>query len=349
MLGIATLFAAWALVGNFSSAQASPPPAPPEGSVQRPSALRTETSNEATDEATDPTSSPPSGTGVVTPVDPPTATVPDLGETKPSDSSPEIPPNSPETASGPAPSPGATTDGNAPAGPSTTAISPDLLAGDEDPATKPAAKPSTPITAEDEGSREAAIAVAYADLYRPASNPARLNLVARAMFANAGGKGDVGGRLGGVQIDIGHAWNRVGYGITVSAWGGSVVLQDRTAEMNAILGLGPTLSLGRLSLLGRGYLDLRVGYDFTYGIVNRRRDDAVVAMPAGSDVELEQADNLLPHGPRVQLNMGLLSAAPQKRIHGFGVTVGYQALVGSFRGELPFTHLLSVGISYWLG
>jgi hypothetical protein len=52
----------------------------------------------------------------------------------------------------------------------------------------------------------------------------------------------------------------------------------------------------------------------------------------------------------VQLNMGLLSLANHRRfIHGLGVSMGYQALVGSFRGQLPFTHMLTVGLSYWMG
>jgi hypothetical protein len=85
--------------------------------------------------------------------------------------------------------------------------------------------------------------------------------------------------------------------------------------------------------------------------VNQRRDDPTVVAPQGDpDVRLEQAENLAPHGPRVNLNMGLLSHSNYRRyIHGFGLSMGYQALVGTFRGDLPFTHMLTIGLSYWMG
>jgi hypothetical protein len=50
------------------------------------------------------------------------------------------------------------------------------------------------------------------------------------------------------------------------------------------------------------------------------------------------------------MNMGLLVDNRDRRfIHGFGVSAGYQALVHSFRGDLPFTHMLTLGLSYWMG
>jgi hypothetical protein len=130
-----------------------------------------------------------------------------------------------------------------------------------------------------------------------------------------------------------------------------VFLPDRVAEMNVLVGGGPTLNLGRLALLGRGYLDFRVGYDFFYGAVNQRRDNPTIVAPQGDpNLRLEQAENLAPHGPRLQLNMGRLSVSNYRRyIHGFGVSMGYQGLVGSFRGDLPFTHMLTLGLSYWMG
>lgn len=231
----------------------------------------------------------------------------------------------------------------------TDAIDPGLLGGAE-PAEPPRAATSDRIAVEDDGSRSAAIARAYDQRYRPADNPGNLNVVARAQFATAGGNGRVGGRMGGAQVDVGQSWNRVGYAITGSAFGGRVVLDDRIAEMNAMFGLGPTVNLGRAALVGKGFLDLRVGYDFYYSVVNQREQNTVVASEDGnSDVSLGQARNLLPHGPRVQLHIGLLTRNTQKRIHGLGVTLGYQALVGSFKDELPFTHMLSIGLSYWLG
>ena len=98
------------------------------------------------------------------------------------------------------------------------------------------------------------------------------------------------------------------------------------------------MNLGRLALLQRGYLDLRVGYDFYYAPARALTDDVV-------------AESITPHGPRLQLNMGLMVRPGRvgRFFHGVGATVGYQALVGAFSGDLPFTSMLSFGLSYWMG
>ncbi|MCR9163550.1 MAG: hypothetical protein ACE37F_15920 [Nannocystaceae bacterium] len=229
------------------------------------------------------------------------------------------------------------------------AIDPDLLSAEpSDPSSVP--PPTTRRVVVDPGAYEAALLAAYDAQYRPADNPGRLHVGARVLFANAGGDNDVGGRMGGAQVDVGQAWNRIGYALTASAWGGRVLLGDRVAEMNGLFGLGPSLTYGRTALQQRGMIDFRVGYDFMYGVVNRRTDTGIVA-PVGNDspVVLEQADNLLPHGPRAMLQLGLLSPVKRNYNHGFGVVFGYQGLVGSLRGELPFTHMLVTGLQWWMG
>ena len=232
-----------------------------------------------------------------------------------------------------------------------TAVEPTLLAGDD--AQAPPSPDMSPRVSSAVPPADAALARAYEQRFRPAHNPVRFNLGVRALFANAGGNKRTGGRLGGAQVDIGQTWNRAGYAVTASAWGGRVFLPRETgAEMNALFGLGPTVALGRLALLGRGFLDLRLGYDFLYGVVNERRANATVVAPQSDPdaVRLIQTDNLMPHGPRLALQMGLLSGDSSRRFfHGFGVSMGYQALVHSFRGELPFTHMLTIGIAYWMG
>jgi hypothetical protein len=229
------------------------------------------------------------------------------------------------------------------------AVDPELLEGEEETA-RPAPTTLSPAVHDDDA-RDAALAREYQDRYRPTENPGRFNLGVRTLFANAGGGSKIGGRMGGVQVDAGQSWNQIGWALTGQIWGGRVFLPDRVAEMNALIGGGPTLNLGRMALLGRGYLDLRVGYDFFYGVVNQRRENPTVVAPQSDpDVRLEQAENLAPHGIRVHLNMGLLSHANYRRyIHGFGLSMGYQGLVGSFRGNLPFTHMLTLGLSYWMG
>lgn len=222
------------------------------------------------------------------------------------------------------------------------ALEPDLLA-----APPAAARPPAPTRVSD--SREANVRA----MYRPPSNPARLNLGARASFANVGGRDEVGGRLGGVSVDVGQAWNNFGYAVTLSAWGGRVDLQPETeSAIHGLFGLGPSISLGRRALVSRGYLDLQVGYDVYYGLVNRQSSGTVVAPGSGGDERIDVAvpDNVVPHGPRINLDIGLLTRRQRGGyVHGFGASVGYQPLVHSFNAELPVVHMLTIGLSYWMG
>lgn len=228
-------------------------------------------------------------------------------------------------------------------------IGADLLFGDaEEPVATP--NPTTRTVVHDPGADGAALARAYDEQYRPADNPGRLHVGARALFANAGGDNEVGGRMGGMQVDVGQAWNHFGYAVTGSAWGGRVLMADRVGEMNALFGIGPTITLGRGALQQRGMIDLRLGYDFMYGVVNQRSESpSIVAPQDDSAFTLEQAENLLPHGPRAMLQLGLLSPKRRNFNHGMGVVFGYQGLVGSLRGDLPFTHMLVTGLQWWMG
>ncbi len=229
------------------------------------------------------------------------------------------------------------------------AINPDLLSGAADDGSAPAV-PTARTVVRDPGAEDAALARAYDDEYRPADNPGRLHVGARALFANAGGDNEIGGRMGGMQVDVGQTWNRVGYALTASAWGGRIVMDDRVAEMNALFGIGPTITLGRSALQQRGMIDLRLGYDFMYGVVNQRSDNGTILAPQDDRAfALEQAENLLPHGPRAVLQLGLLSPVRRRYHHGMGIVFGYQGLVGSLRGDLPFTHMLVTGLQWWMG
>lgn len=251
------------------------------------------------------------------------------------------------------PVPEAPVTSSAPESPTTSqGIDETLLEADEAATAKPPTPPPSQLrsSVEGEGAEDAALAREFDQRYRPADNPGRFNLTLHTLFANAGGEDEIGGRMGGIQADVGQTFNRFGYGITASVWGGRVFLPERTgAEMNALFGVGPTVGLGRLALLGRGFLDLRVGYDVYYGVVNERRDDTRVVAQTPGQVTLTQTENLIPHGPRVRLDMGLLSLADRNFFHGFGFSAGYQGLVHSLRGELPFTHMLTLGLVYWMG
>lgn len=231
----------------------------------------------------------------------------------------------------------------APASPAGPGLAEQLLGPsvNQHPSTRPTAR--VPTEAESAAEEDAAIAAMYRGLYRPRSNPGRFNVVARAFYGIAGSVDDtVSGRLGGLTADLGQSFNKFGYALTLVAQAGNLerVTSDRHTQTVALLGGGPTLSLGRLALLQRGFLDVRVGYDVLVGPTRR--------IVAGAP----ERDGLrVPHGPRLALNMGLMSnpARARKLFHGFGLTIGYQALLGSFRGDFPVTNVLQFGVAYWGG
>jgi hypothetical protein len=227
-------------------------------------------------------------------------------------------------------------------------VDPNLLAAEPSEPT-PARRP--PQLETDPDAEAAALKATYNEKFRPTGNPTKVNFVVRALFANMGGRDSVGGRMGGARVDIGPAWNQFVVAGTVSAWGGKVILPRSTgAELNGLIGLGPTVGLGRLALLGRGFLDLRGGYDFMYGVVGQRAEGAVLQGQTGNGVVLTQTENLLPHGPRLTLDLGLVTdTRGRKYFQGFGASMGWQALVGSLRGDLPVTNMLTMGLSYWFG
>ncbi|MCB9567604.1 MAG: hypothetical protein H6710_10410 [Myxococcales bacterium] len=190
-------------------------------------------------------------------------------------------------------------------------------------------------------SQREAQAAYFQNLYRPPNNPGRFNAVLRTTYTILGSNDHhLSGRFFGVSADIGQSWNTMGYALSLHANFGELKLrEDGSVWTPVMIGAGPSVDLGRLALLQRGYLDLRVGYDFYYA-PGRSRD------PVNVD-----PFSITPHGPRLQLNMGLLgNPARQRRFfHGIGATVGYQALVGSFSGDLPFTSVLLFGLSYYVG
>jgi hypothetical protein len=226
----------------------------------------------------------------------------------------------------------------------------DLLAPSSAPPTR-ASPPRRVLTKHEQAERDAeATARALRMEYRPPGNPARFNLFVHGLYAAAASTdAEVSGRLGGASIEPGLSWNQVGPAITLSAIGGRLLLPtEQGTEIRALLGGGPTLGLGRLALIRRGFLDLRVGYDFYHATVIRR--DGVVAGDDGDPPEVDDS-NLAPHGPRIRLGMGLLASpqVPRRFWHGFGFSIGYQGLVGSLRGELPVIHMLTIGIVYFAG
>lgn len=292
-------------------------------------------------------------------VAPPTADAP---APQPGSGPPTLPPDRSETLApevpAPVPEPAAPPATEAVSAPEAEpAVDPTLLdAAEPEPepvapiATQPVSAGSSSGLSPEE--RSAAIDAAYASRYRPDHNPARINIAGRVMFANVSGKERVNGRIGGAAVDVGPAWNRVAVAATFTGWGGRIQMpEDTGTELNAMLGGGLTVGLGRLALMTHGFLDLRVGYDIYYGAVNQRSDapSIVAAQDEDPRVVATLTENLLPHGPRARLDMGLIGSTNRRFFHGLGLSMGYQALVGSFRGELPVTNMLTIGFSYWMG
>jgi hypothetical protein len=102
--------------------------------------------------------------------------------------------------------------------------------------------------------------------------------------------------------------------------------------------------MGRLTLVRRGFVDLRAGYDFYHATVRN--------VPEIEDTnDPDPGSSRAPHGPRMSLDLGLVAEERKtaRWFHGFGLGLGYRALVGSFSRSLPTVHLLSLGLVYWLG
>ncbi len=183
----------------------------------------------------------------------------------------------------------------------------------------------------------------YAATYRPAHNPARLWFAARGSLAMAGVDTTGGGRMGSLSAEIGQTWNKFGYGVGPTLLAGGLSFRDGDDSdarrySPLLVGGGPSLSLGRLALVGRGYVDVRVGYNFFYADVR------------GDGDALDPAD-AAPHGPKVQVDMGLLLHGSERRRfrHGLGASVGWQMLVHSLAGPYPRVNSFSVGLSYFFG
>jgi hypothetical protein len=182
----------------------------------------------------------------------------------------------------------------------------------------------------------------YARTYRPEHNPSRLWFAARGAYALSGTSENVGGgRMAFVNAELGQTWNFIGYGLGAAVYAGGLTFGEDGVEKygGVLVGGGPSLGLGRLALLGRGYLDFRVGYNFFYAPVLSTREG------------LADPPDAAPHGPKVQLDVGLLLLGSERRRfrHGIGANVGWQLLVHSFAGPFPIVNTFNVGLSYFFG
>ncbi|NVB41967.1 hypothetical protein G6O69_29335 [Pseudenhygromyxa sp. WMMC2535] len=182
----------------------------------------------------------------------------------------------------------------------------------------------------------------YKSVYRPDHNPSRLYFSTRAAYALAStNETGGGGRMGFINAEIGQTWNNIGYAIGPTLFAGDLTFgEDGVAKYGGMLiGGGPSLGLGRLGLLGRGYLDFRVGYNFFYAPISSTRSD------------LSDPPDAAPHGPKAQVDVGLLFFDSERRRfrHGFGATIGYQGLFHSLAADYPIVNSFTVGLNYFFG
>jgi hypothetical protein len=182
----------------------------------------------------------------------------------------------------------------------------------------------------------------YARTYRPAHNPSRLWFAARGAYALSGTTDSAGGgRSAFVNAELGQTWNFIGYGLGAAVYAGGLTFGENGVEQygGVLVGGGPSLGLGRLGLFGRGYLDFRVGYNFFYAPVVSTREG------------LADPPDAAPHGPKVQLDAGLMLHDSERRRfrHGIGANIGWQLLVHSFAGPYPTVNTFHIGLGYFFG
>ena len=180
----------------------------------------------------------------------------------------------------------------------------------------------------------------YAAKYRPPHNPSRLYFAARGSYALAGTAGtNGGGQMGAANVELGQTWNFIGYGVGATVLGGGLTYGDNGVENfgGFLIGGGPSLGLGRLGLLGRGFIDFRAGYNFFYAPVSTTREG------------MADPPDAAPHGPKIQLDAGLLFHGTESRRfrHGLGASIGWQGLFHSLAGDFPTVNTFTVGFGYF--
>jgi hypothetical protein len=243
-----------------------------------------------------------------------------------------------EEVTDPSANPGSTPAGSAPEGEEKDLSN--LLGSDEAPTTERVRVSNA--AAPDRVDQSERLRNYYARTYRPDHNPSRLWFAARAAYSLSGtAEGVGGGRMAFVNAELGQTWNFIGYGLGAAVYAGGLTFGENGVEKygGVLVGGGPSLGLGRLGLFGRGYLDFRVGYNFFYA--------PVLAIREG----VTDPPDAAPHGPKIQLDVGLLLLGSESRRfrHGIGASVGWQLLVHSFAGEYPRVNTFNVGFSYFFG
>ncbi len=224
-----------------------------------------------------------------------------------------------------------------------------LLSGgesDEPSSPRPRLSPANDSAAgteeESDDARAERVRAYYRALYRPPDNPLSLGATARGIFTLLDGNDDeTSGRVGGVSGDFWLRWNHVGVGLSAFVLGGQVAVgEERVTNASVLTGGGPSIGLGRLSLIGRGFLDLSLGYDFAVMPGTKQTS------PGAPSTQVTFA----PHGPRARVDFGLVapSKRTKRRFNGFGASLGFQYLVGDLTGSgFSPSAMLSLGLCYY--
>ncbi|MEE9386016.1 MAG: hypothetical protein V3V08_21610 [Nannocystaceae bacterium] len=334
----------WAQPGDTTAKpdtqQPSPGSVPDRPPLQRPQAPGTTPSHAVTPSAAtlppaDPTP-PGAEAGTVTPVTNPTSTVHSSANVGAQPSNDPLAPVNPPASSN------AETASVAPANASDPRTPPQRalhLQPSFDRADDPDVRPPAPLGA---NPRDAGLGTSqrtrHASPFRPAHNPARLYFGTRLTQVMAGANPDdaMSGRAVVLRAEIGQTWNTIGYALGFTVMG-SQFGWDRSSgnreRIYSLVGVGPSVGLGRLALLRNSFFDVRVAYDFLYGAVYR---------------DVTATSTITPHGPRLDIDLGLLAhgAEKRRRRHALGATLGYQRLIGALSGAFTATSMISIGATY---
>ena len=190
----------------------------------------------------------------------------------------------------------------------------------------------------------------YQKLYRPISNPARfqMNIRAAGAFIGVANSEGAGGRAALVEIEPGVTWNSFGLGLRLGSYLGNISFGPfNQIGMPVLLGGGPSLSLGRLTLVENATLDIRLGYSVYYAFTseNSLTEEAMAAIG-----DSEVPGYLLPNGPTLRVEPGFIFPAEGRRFRqAVSASITWQMFVGSFANEMPVMNVFALGLNYFFG
>lgn len=189
--------------------------------------------------------------------------------------------------------------------------------------------------------------------YRPSHNPFRFQGTVRAgIFAGGQSKFTQGGRGGGIEIETGFTRNHYGLSLALGTQFGrfyrlplaALPLHPEVSWMQrdkhpgyktpASFSAGLRAGIGRLALQGSGFIDPRIGYEFTWIGVKKFNGYRPTKLATA-------------HGPSLRVDAGFVSYSAGRtrqfqRV--FGASLGWNMTVGGIGTKVPVSHYLFLGV-----